>query len=182
VSPGAAPAESRKLGSGTRPLAFISPTAWGRCLRRRQRGHHQAPHSSDRRYPPTGRVPNHKTSDTMDLRRLPTPFPHCPSGASLPPPRAGETNERTGFDRCTPPGERAHVAPLGPARRAGARGAKGFLSLARCMSGRTQREYGPVGRMEPPVGVNAIPIPCSFGCHCDGKMGSAVKDEARGGA
>jgi len=44
------------------------------------------------------------------------------------------------------------------------------LSPTSCMSGRTQSEHGPAGRLEPPVGVISVPIPCSLGCHCDGEM------------
>jgi len=41
------------------------------------------------------------------------------------------------------------------------------------MSGRTQSEHGPVGGLEPPVGVVSIPIPCGLDFHCDGS-GRAV--------
>jgi len=39
-----------------------------------------------------------------------------------------------------------------------------------CMSGRTQSETGPAGRLEPPVSVISIPIPCSLGSQCDGHL------------
>jgi len=45
-----------------------------------------------------------------------------------------------------------------------------IVSTTACMSGRMQSERGPVGRLEPPGGVNSVPIPCSLGHHCDGEM------------
>jgi len=44
------------------------------------------------------------------------------------------------------------------------------VSPTACTSGRTQTETDPVGRLEPPVGVISIPIPCSLDCNCDGEM------------
>jgi len=90
------------------PIPYsLSPTSWGRCLRRRQRGHNPDTQARDQRYPrPTGPLITQRgTQPAPGGLRHPSPHPHCPSGASPPPPGAGETTKGTGFGECTRPGE-----------------------------------------------------------------------------
>jgi len=76
-------------------ISTLYPTAWGRCLRRRQRGHPPNPQTRDQRHPRTGQAPNHPASDTTRSKRPEAPVPPPP----LPPAwLSGRTQSETGPD------------------------------------------------------------------------------------
>jgi len=106
--------------------------------------------------PPTGRVPKYTADGTAGPKRFaaPIPHPHCPSGESPPPPRAGETTNPTACGDISPG----------------------------CVSGWKQSEHGPVGGLVSPVGVISVPIPCPVAVTATGRWARPSRPGPEGDA